>query len=210
MINNNEHAFQFMLKEYEMLYSKFDMHYNAVEKTITLYFVIIGAIISSNSFLIKNINEFYLFQLSDFQIICSLFISILGTISIFKIIEHRILTITYVKSLNQNRKWFIDNINEGELKKYSLFEASFRSPKYFRKFRHFYWEILGISIINSSFIGLLIINLFVLLELKSKYYQLVNFSFLLCIIIFFTFLHLKYYKTRSINEELILKNKNLA
>lgn len=66
MINNNEHAFQFMLKEYEMLYSKFDMHYNAVEKTITLYLVIIGAIISSNSFLIKNINEFNLFQLSDF------------------------------------------------------------------------------------------------------------------------------------------------
>jgi hypothetical protein len=55
-----------MLKEYEMLYSKFEMHYNAVEKTITLYIVIIGAIISSNSFFIKDFNSFSIFELSNF------------------------------------------------------------------------------------------------------------------------------------------------
>ena len=104
--NNN---FNFMLKEYEMHYGKFEMHYNAVEKTISLYFIIIAGIISANGFFLKNINDFFIFELNDFQILCCLFIALIGLITILKVIEHRILIIKYVKNLNLKRKWFIDN-----------------------------------------------------------------------------------------------------
>src|SRR5690606_11457834 len=144
--------FGFMLKEYEMLYSKFEMHYNSVEKTIGLYFLIIGAIVSANGFFIKNDPLFSIFSLSEFQIACCFFIFIVGTIVSLKIIEHRLLIITYVKNLNQNRKWFNENIANNDIQKYSLFEASYKSPKYYKKYRHFYWEVMGIAIINSSFL----------------------------------------------------------
>lgn len=79
----NQHfdkMFEFMLKEYEMLYSKFEMHYAAVEKTIGLYFLIIGAIVSANSLFIKSDVSFSIFSLSEFQISCCFFIFIVGTI----------------------------------------------------------------------------------------------------------------------------------
>ena len=59
----NRNRFEFMIKEYEMLYSKFEMHYSAVEKTISFYILIIGAIISTNSFLLKNEEDFSVFNL---------------------------------------------------------------------------------------------------------------------------------------------------
>jgi hypothetical protein len=89
--------YEFMLKEYEMLYSKFEMHYAAVEKTIGIYFLIIGGILSTNSFLIKDWNNFSIFFISDFQVFCCLFISTIGFITSMKVIEHRLLIIAYVK-----------------------------------------------------------------------------------------------------------------
>lgn len=152
--------FEFMLKEYEMLYSKFEMHYNAVEKTIGLYFLIIGAIVSANGIFIRNDETFSIFNLSEFQISCCFFIFIVGAIMALKVIEHRLLIITYVKNLNQNRKWFNVSVANEELQKYSLFEATYKSPKYYKKYRHFYWEVMGVAIINSSFLALFLVNVF--------------------------------------------------
>ncbi len=209
-MNKEDQAFQFMLKEYEMLYSKFEMHYSAVEKTITLYFVIIGAIISSNSFLIKDFNSFSIFELSNFQIFCCFFVFIVGSVTVFKVIEHRLLIITYVKNLNQNRKWFSDKVGNNELQKYSMFEVSYKSPKYYKKFRHFYWEVLGLSIINSSFISLFLINIFKLLENKSKYHGFFNCLWYIIISIILVLSFLQYYKKRGECEEEKLESKNLA
>lgn len=199
-----------MLKEYEMLYSKFEMHYKAVEKTIALYYIIIGAIISANSFFIKNIEYFSVFNLSGFQIFCSFFIFIFGSIVSFKVIEHRLLIITYVKNLNQNRKWFNKKIANKKLRKYSLFGASYKSPKYYKRYRHFYWEILGLSITNCSFLALFIINLFKLLECSSTYYKAINWVWFFLIVIISTYLFMLYYKTRAKTEEKKLSQKKLA
>jgi hypothetical protein len=209
-MNNEEQTFQFMLKEYEMLYSKFEMHYGAVEKTITLYLVIVGGIISSNSFFIKDFKGFSIFSLTDFQIFCCLFVFIVGSVTIFKVIEHRLLIITYVKNLNQNRKWFSEKSGNKELEKYSMFKASYKSPPYYKKYRHFYWEVLGLSIINSSFISLFFVNVFKLLEIESKYNLFVNWVWYIIISIIVIFLFFKYYKKRAESEEKNLENRNLA
>lgn len=209
-MKKKEKAFQFMLKEYEMLYGKFEMHYEAVEKTITLYLVIVGAIISSNSFFIKNFKSFSIFDLTNFQTFCSLFVFFVGSVTIFKVIEHRLLIITYVKNLNQNRKWFTEKVGNNEFEKYSMFEASYKSPPYYKKFRHFYWEILGLSIINSAFIAIFLINIFKSLELKCKYHNFVNWIWYVAISLIIIFCFFQYYKTRAESEEKKLEQKGLA
>lgn len=201
--------FEFMLKEYEMLYSKFEMHYNAVEKTIALYFIVIGAIISANSFFIKGNSTFSIFNLSEFQIVCCLFIFIVGTVVSLKVIEHRLLIITYVKNLNQNRKWFNDKIANNEIGRYSLFETSYKSPKYYKKYRHFYWEVIGLSTINSSFLALFIVNIFKIFTFESTYFKQINWFWFFVILTIGVFLFLNYYKKRGLNEENKLENKGL-
>lgn len=193
-----------------MLYSKFDMHYSAVEKTFAVYFLIIGGILSANSVIVKNWNAFSIFKLSDFQIFCCLFISTIGFVTTMKIIEHRLLIITYVKNLNLNRKWFFDNYGENELNAYSIFEANEKSPKYYKPFRHFYWEILGIGAINSSFLSLVIINLVVTFNLQSKHYILLNWVWFAIITITITSVNIFIYRWRGNSEENKLEKKNLG
>ncbi|MFI8377732.1 hypothetical protein [Leeuwenhoekiella sp. NPDC079379] len=205
---DQEKMFQFMLKEYEMLYSKFEMHYKAVEKTIGLFFLIIGGLISANGFLLKDIKQFSLFSLSEFQTFCCFFIFIIGSIVLLKVIEHRLLIITYVKNLNQNRKWFNNN-SKGEIQLYSLFETTYKSPKYYKKFRHFYWEVLGMSILNNIFSALFLINFVQKFGLKSKFAETLNWLFLLCIIGIGTLGFLIYYKLRAKKEEENLGKKIL-
>lgn len=202
--------FEFMLKEYEMLYSKFEMHYNAVEKTIGLYFIIIGAIVSANGFFIKNDPTFSIFHLSEFQISCCFFIFIVGSVASLKIIEHRLLIITYVKNLNQNRKWFNENIANKNLQKYSLFEASYKSPKYYKKYRHFYWEVMGLAIINGSFLALFLINILKLFNFQSRFDGIINWFSFFVIVIISSLILMKYYKKRAENDERKLESKDLA
>lgn len=209
-MSKKENTFLFMLKEYEMLYSKFEMHYSAVEKTISLYFIIIGAILSANSFFIKDFNNFSIFSLTEFQIFCCIFIFILGSVNLLKVIEHRLLIITYVKNLNQNRKWFIEKFEKEQLQKYSIFETTYKSPKYYKKYRHFYWEVLGIGIINSSFLSLAIINLLRIFQLQSKYYIIINWLFFILISLISTILFMGYYKFKGNHMEKDLLKRNLA
>lgn len=202
--------FDFMLKEYEMLYSKFEMHYKAVEKTIGLFFIIIGGVVSANGFFIKNIDAFSIFSLSEFQISCCFFIFILGSIVCLKTIEHRLLIITYVKNLNQNRKWFNEKIANQELQKYSLFAASYKSPKYYKKYRHFYWEVMGVSIINGSFFALFLINIVQIFEFKSNCFLILNWFWFFVLVLIVTLLFLKYYRKRAQNCETELSQRDLA
>ncbi|WP_298247934.1 hypothetical protein [uncultured Christiangramia sp.] len=202
-------TFEFMLKEYEMLYSKFEMHYNSVEKTIAFYFLIISAIVSANSFFINEKTSFSIFYLSDFQIACCFFIFIVGTVASLKIIEQRLLIITYVKNLNQNRKWFNNNVAEGELEKYSLFKTTYRSPKYYKKYRHFYWEIMGVALINSSFFALFLINLLKFLDLKSSHFYLINWFWFLLISVLGVYVLFIHYKKRGDAEEKSLEGRGL-
>src|SRR5438132_218470 len=120
---SDKDTFDFMLKEYELLYSKFEMHYGAVEKTIGLYVLLVGGILSANGFLTKSLDAFSIFEMTSFQLVCSTFLSLLGIFVIMKVIEHRLLIIAYVKSVNLNRKWFVDNASDKNLHKYTYWEA---------------------------------------------------------------------------------------
>lgn len=207
--NNKDNTFQFMLKEYEMLYSKFEMHYSAVEKTISLYFIIIGAVISANSFFMKDFLDFSIFSLSEFQILCSFLLFVLGSVNLFKIIEHRLLIITYVKNLNQNRKWFAKSFENNELAKYSLFKTSYKSPKFYKKYRHFYWEVLGIAMINSVFFSLPLISLFKTFNITSKYAQQINLSCFIVLSGLIVLFFMLWYKRRGEKMENDLLERGL-
>lgn len=199
--------FTFMLKEYEMLYSKFEMHYNAVEKTIALYFIIVGAVISANSILLSQDLDFSLFELSSLQIGCSFFIIVLGYILSLKVVEHRLLIITYVKNLNLNRKWFNDNIADHKISQYSIFKVGTESPKYYKKYRHFYWEALGLAIINSIFLGVFLVNIISSFEFfKHQNSAGFNWIWIMIISLIGTLVFMRYYKKRATEMENNLTN----
>jgi hypothetical protein len=200
-------AFDYMIKEYELLYSKFEMHYNAVEKTISLYLLVTGAVFSANGFIIKDWAKFSIFNLSDFQILSSLFVSLIGVFTIMKVIEHRILIIAYVKSVNLNRKWFIDRFPEDQLREYAYFEATIHSPKFYKPFRHFFWEIAGISAINSLFVALFFIGIFKGVGVTSKHYLVIDWMWLIAIAFAFTTVMIIIYKKRGEAEERGLNNR---
>jgi hypothetical protein len=115
-----------------------------------------------------------------------------------------------VKNLNQNRKWFSEKVGNNELQKYSMFEASYKSPKYYKKYRHFYWEVLGLSIVNSSFIALFLINFFEILNFDSDFYNFINWIWYLFISILVIIFFFVYYKKRAESEEKNLEAKELA
>jgi hypothetical protein len=106
-----------------------------------------------------------------------------------------------------NRKWFIDNFGEDELQNYSIFKATSESPKYYKPYRHFYWEILGIALVNSSFFSIFIINLFTLLKFEAKNYISINWFWFILITIVATKIILYIYKKRGLYEEARLNRK---
>lgn len=201
-ISKDSIVFQFMLKEYEKLYGKFDMHYQAVEKSINFYFVLIGAVISFNGLVYTKFDGIEIFNLSGFQIIFLMILCLLGFLVFFKVIEHRLLIIAYVKSLNLNRKWFLENSEDKNLSSFLYFKADVSEPKFFKPFRHFYWESTGLAAINSIFCALFIINLVI----RTKFFYSQNSVFvnsLLFVFLFFSliYFHILYYKLRGEKEE---------
>lgn len=152
-------VFIFMLKEYEMLYAAFDRHSKAVEKSITFFWIFIGAMVSLQGLIYKQATELALFNLTSIQLLLLSIIVILGGITAVNIIEHRLLYIAYVKSINLTRKWFVDHSEDENVEKYLFFEASVKSPTYFKERRHFYWETLGVLLIESMLFSLLITNI---------------------------------------------------
>lgn len=197
-----------MLKEYEKLYSHVDLHYNAVEKTINFYFVLIGAIISLASFTDKSLQMIGIFDLSQTQLLLLFIISIMGTVIYLKVIEHRLLVIAYVKSLNLNRKWFEKHSEDSSLSNFLYFRTGVYTPPFYKKFRHFYWEAVALGLINSLIVSVLLINI-----IKNTFnFQCnkplsYNCVFLVLLSIILTYLHLLFYKKRGRKEELALRNR---
>ncbi|NTS40784.1 hypothetical protein HRG84_07675 [Flavisolibacter sp. BT320] len=207
-INKDSIVFQFMLKEYEKLYAHFDMHYQAVERSINFYFVLIGAVISFNGLVYNKENKIVLFSLAGTQLMFLLILCVLGCLVYFKVIEHRLLIIAYVKSLNLNRKWFLENSEDRNLEQFMYFKAGVSSPPFYKKFRHFYWEAAGLALINSIFISLLLINIFK----KCFYFQsqnsdIYNGIYLIVLSTTLAILHLVYYKIRGTREEVKVKKR---
>ncbi|MGE0020477.1 MAG: hypothetical protein AB7S72_12475 [Draconibacterium sp.] len=143
-----EKDFELMKLEYQFYGEKADLHYRAVESTMRLYFVLVAGFMSLIAYVYKD--NFVNLQINRLNILILLITGVLfiiGLITYFKVAEHRLLLLNYIRSLNAVRSWFIDNSNLS--KDYFLFSPDKKKPPYFRRFRHFYWELLGIATLNS-------------------------------------------------------------
>lgn len=160
-MNSKEQDFDFMLKEYEMLYGKFQMHYDAVEKSIRTYLIIVAALLSSLGLFYPedNIENFNLFRLNTSILLMLFVVTLIGVFTFLNVVEHRLLIIAYVRSLNLNRKWFSDNANDKKISEYFFWKANISKPEYFSKDRNFFWESLSISLMVGTFLALLIVNI---------------------------------------------------
>jgi len=185
-----EKDFELMKLEYQFYAEKADLHYRAVESTIRLYFVLIAGFMSLIAYVYKDdfdnvkVNELNFLILGITSVLF-----IIGLISFFKVAEHRLLLLNYIRSLNAIRRWFIDNSDVSE--EYFLFEPNKKMPSYFRRFRHFYWELLGIASLNS-FWGLV---------LFSNLCSSISVLWLPLICIILIILQMSYFRLRAYNKE---------
>jgi hypothetical protein len=188
----------FMLKEYEYNNKSFEIHYKAVELTFNLFLVIITSFIGILSLVYKDEVNINIFHLDDLSLMIVFIASLSGLFLYLKMVEHRLLLITYVRSLNLIRKWFSDN-SISNLHEYFIFPAQKNSPKYYRKFRHFYWEALSFSSITSTLFTILTLNILNrFITLKNNNFNYLFFAFLLFV---FLFISILYYKKRGIQKE---------
>ncbi|WP_460570912.1 hypothetical protein [Flaviaesturariibacter terrae] len=191
-----------MIKEYEKLYGKLDAHQQVIEKTIQFYLVFIGALISFISFSKRDVENLHLFKLDILKIFSFSLVSLVGLFIFFKIVEHRILVIAYVKSINLNRKWFLQNSEDKRIEEFLFWRADVNQPPYYRKYRHFYWEALIIAFINSIFISIAVINIAtVIFSIKSIYAEYFNWSWFGVLSGMTTYFLMKYYKVKALVEE---------
>jgi hypothetical protein len=205
--NAENEVFEFMLQENAKTYEEFDRHFDSIEKTFTLYLAIIAALITVIGYLYKDKNNIHLFALNDFEIFCSAFIVIIGIFSFFKVMEHRLLVISYTKSLNLNRKWFVDRFKNLNLSEYLFWKADVSQPKYYRPYRYFYWELLGLATLNAPFLSFFIINLITKFNFRSENYLVLNWlSFFVISAAYIVFM-MYLYRKKSNSLEAELKNR---
>jgi hypothetical protein len=198
--SNFNEAFAFMLQENDKAYQMIERHFDSAEKSTTSYLVIIAAVVSINGYLQKE-KEFSIFQLTDFQILCAFFITIIGTIILLKVIEHRLIIISYTKTLNLNRNWFVDNLSTIELKKYLFWAPKVNQPQYYRPFKHFFWELMGLATINSPFLSICVVNLFMRFNFNSKHAKIINWVSFISISVVSVLLMMFIYKIKAEKEE---------
>ena len=185
-----EKDFELMKLEYKFYADKADLHYRAVEATIRLYFILVAGFMSLIAYVYKdNFDKLQVNQLNYLVLGMMGVLFIIGLITLFKVAEHRLLLLNYIRSLNAVRCWFIDE--SGLSQDYFLFPPDKRKPLYFRRFRHFYWELLGIAILNSFWALVLIYNGWI----NANYWVL------LLAFIFLILLQLGYYRLRAQKKE---------
>lgn len=185
-----------MTLEYEFYSGKAEMHYKAVESTIRLYFVLIGALLTIWAYIYKDdISSFDIYKLNPIIILTTIIILVIGILSFLKVAEHRLLIIAYVKSLNGLRKWFVDNTNTN-IEKYFIFKADPKYPPFYHRNRHFYWELVGLAFLNSLWIVLMLNTIIP----KKIGYILLPLACLISI-----WLQINYYKRQGLKKEKILK-----
>jgi hypothetical protein len=169
--------------EYTFYSDKCDMHYKAVENAIKIYFIVIGLVISVFTAIYKDQKDLYnLMQSNSTLIIAELILWLVGCITFFRVLEHRLLILSYVRSLNGVRKWFCDT-SSINARSYFLYKPDPNLPKYYNKNGHFMWELLGLALINSCWLVLMTLGTLRL-----------NFIFLILIYIISTCIQMVLYK----------------
>lgn len=185
-----EKDFELMKLEYQFYADKADLHYRAVEATMRLYFILVAGFMSLIAYVYQD--DFAALEINKMNVLMLGIISVLfiiGLTTFFKVAEHRLLLLSYIRSLNGVRSWFIDNCNLDE--KYFLFKPDKSQPLYFRRFRHFYWELMGIALINSIWALVLSYNLFP--KLKVHWFVLLSIVMIV--------LQMLYYRIRAYRKD---------
>lgn len=208
-LNQDDTDYRFMLKEYEGINKKITQHFDDAAKTYRIYILVIAAIVSFLGIFYKNSNKVNLsiFNLGEYQLILLATVVIFGFFIFFKIIEHRLLITTYVRSLNLNKKWFSNKSNEN-IKDYIFFDIGGHSPDYFLKFNHNFWEALGLSFLNASLGGIFVVNFIIkVANISSSYSLVINLFSAVTITLILVIVQMLYYKRRAKYLDELNKNR---
>lgn len=189
----------FMLKEYEKLYDLYKIHYDYADKMIKNFLLVIGAFLSIVSFVYKD--NYDSIDLYDFNqlVEISLYITSIACTSIYlMLLENRIKLIYYVRSVNNIRKWAVSK--NTDIKQFLSLPSDPSTPKYFRWFKGFFWELFAFGLLNSIIVGLSILHLLrSVINIKDVHCHVVYFG----LIISLSALHLIVYRNRGSKDNIV-------
>lgn len=187
-----------MLQEHEIYHNTSDSQHRAVERVTTVYFLLVGGVMSLNGFLMKDVASFSIFELTDFQVWSCLFLGVLGRVVISNVLEHRLLLLKYKKNINMNRQWFHERFPNEKLGKYTLWKVGSEYPQLYTKYRPYWWEMLGLSMITSFFLAIALVNFLKEFGGTSPHHQVLNWLALVSATLSIAGALMLWYKRRSL------------
>jgi hypothetical protein len=139
---------EFLLTEYEGIYTFIQIHYTTSEKIMQTFLLILGFLVSAIAWLYDgNHAAFDLFKLQYPIPHISFVVAVIGYLFFMMATEHRIKVIYYARCLNSIRATMKNRFRW--VTSPTLLPTSVKVPPYFVYGRDFFWELLAFAFMNA-------------------------------------------------------------
>lgn len=155
MLNKENKDFSdFLLAEYEYIAAAFFNSRDVLAKWVKYYLLVMAAPFSFIAFIYKaDPNSFNISRLPSTLTILITLIGLIGIFLSFIIIESGLDSVLYARTVNGIRKYFADNENLENIKRYIVLPVDTNTPDYL-KFGELFWITIITGIVNSFYIAL--------------------------------------------------------
>lgn len=150
----NKEFTDFLLAEYENIAAAFFNSRDVLAKWVKYYLLVMAAPFSFIAFIYKTEpNSFDILKLPSTLTILITLIGFIGFFLSFIIIDSGLDSILYARTVNGIRKYFADNENLQNIKRYIVLPVDTNTPKYL-KIGELFWITIVTGIINSFYIAI--------------------------------------------------------
>lgn len=205
MANNNDIT-DFLLKEYENVAQAFFNSYEIAAKWVRYYLIISAFPFSFVAIIYNNKTDpFDLFNLSNTIAVLLCLIGFLNVLVSYIIIDLRLDSVLYARTVNGVRKFFIEQKNDEQnnlkimsedFSNYVVLPADVNKPAFFKYHGDLFILTLFMGVVNSGYFTLGLMQIKQIKELNLPYcLQLLTFIIIIV-------LHIFIYKIAARNKEL--------
>lgn len=151
----------YLLKEYEHVAEAYFKSHEITGVWLRFYFLIIAAPSSVIAFLYNGrTSEFDINSLPDVVLYLTLLIGVLGFFLTVIIVNYRVDSTLYARTVNGIRKYFRDNSSTQNIDKYLVLPTNMNKPEYFKYFGDLSVITIITGIVNSLYLSVSISQLY--------------------------------------------------
>lgn len=199
---NKSEEFEFILAEYEGIFTLIQINYATSEKIMQALLLILGFLASVIAWRNDGNHSFDIFNLeSPLPHIC-LVVAIIGFLLFMMAVEHRLKVIYYVRCLNSIRAEMKSRFKWDMVP--TLLPTSIRLPPYCAWGKDFFWELLAFSALNSFALAASVISFWNNGKTSAFTYGMGPFAFVVGIVVI---MHIAVFKTRARLQDSTQPNK---